>query len=64
MSEGSSSDRAIPKSLSLRGAVGDQDVARLDVAVHDAVVVRLDEGVGGLAQQRRGLDGVHGAGAS
>ena len=42
---------AMPKSVSFDHAVGpDQQVARLDVAVHDAGAVRGGQPVGGLAE--------------
>ena len=34
---------AIPKSVTTAGAAGEQDVVRLDVAVHDAALVRVGE---------------------
>jgi hypothetical protein len=39
--------------LHLPGALGDEDVLRLDVAVNDAVGVGVGEGVAGLGAERR-----------
>ena len=55
----SSSERAMPKSLSLAAPFAIRMLLRLHVAVHDAVFVGLDQRVGGLRQQRRRLGGVH-----
>jgi hypothetical protein len=45
------------------GGAGEHEVARLDVAVHQADGVRGVEGVGALGEQRQGDAGIHRAGA-
>ena len=51
----------MPKSATTRVAGGEQDVLGLDVAVDDAVLVRVAQGVGDLA---RDADRLRGPGAA
>ena len=52
---GLSSSLAMPKSSKRTSSAGDQDVRRLQVAVHDQVRVRVADRVAGLQEQREAL---------
>ena len=50
---------AMPKSVTVALPAGEEDVVRLDVAVHDAVRVRVGEGPGDVAEDADHLAGGH-----